>query len=498
MKILLCLAMVLLFVIAPLHAQTPVVELPELEEWYSVSGVGLGISYLPGFSSNGGMNTIVIATPNGATWYNRFAYDTVNQFSWSPNYGSEIVNQGDFNGDGIMDYMDLYGYIYKGIEKNQPPERTPVIQYKFELFSSWRKVLDINNDGYDDIIIPCREGVLGGTPLFVILLGNKDFTKMQMITINDKVFKNNILIGAFMNQEGKARVITYKLDSLGWEGFVLYSLDFLNGGIGENLQVSLKLLDNIGEYLPDKTKPKYKEYASSEIYYNKQDKQAALLIPHGSLSIYSIEQDKFHYKYDNPRTTAKIFPFQTSIDGSGKQAWGRLSWDILFYTGNPTEDTIPKAKFGSFYNNKTTYASRMVGIGDVTGDGVGDIAINYEDLAGSGSNDIVIVKGISPTAVNEGNNKHFFTMGVTEPNPIGMSRIATLPINLEKYGHYILTISDSNGKMIGELFSGELPVGEQRLSLTLKSFNLSSGFYTLRLSDGKNTCEHGILITNQP
>lgn len=81
-------ASVLLLIAAPLFAQKPVVELPELQEWYSVSGTGSGVSYLPGFSSDGGMNAIAVAAPNSPTWYNRFAYDTVNQFSWSPNLWS--------------------------------------------------------------------------------------------------------------------------------------------------------------------------------------------------------------------------------------------------------------------------------------------------------------------------------------------------------------------------------------------------------------------------
>ena len=103
MKTLLSLFSLILILAVPVFAQEPIQNLPILQEWYSWPGAyGKVISYLPNFKKNGGENAIVQGRKNNPTWFNRFAYDTVNQFSWKDD-GANYIVRGDFNGDGFAD-----------------------------------------------------------------------------------------------------------------------------------------------------------------------------------------------------------------------------------------------------------------------------------------------------------------------------------------------------------------------------------------------------------
>ncbi|MBS1537047.1 MAG: VCBS repeat-containing protein, partial [Bacteroidetes bacterium] len=154
MKTLLLSLLVIVLNSAMLSAQTPVLDLPELQEWYSWPGAqGSYISYLPNFdSANGGMNAITQKRKGDPTWFNRFAYDTTNQFSW--NGGSWSVVQVDFNGDGISDYLDGEGRVYQGIEKGKPPGAG---FGKYERGGDNPFVGDFNKDGFEDVVTPSRE-----------------------------------------------------------------------------------------------------------------------------------------------------------------------------------------------------------------------------------------------------------------------------------------------------------------------------------------------------
>ncbi len=62
-----------------------------------------------------GKGALVVYTSEGVkTWLLRFPGDTMNVFSWEK--GSSNIKTGDFNGDGITDYVDENGYIYEGIK----------------------------------------------------------------------------------------------------------------------------------------------------------------------------------------------------------------------------------------------------------------------------------------------------------------------------------------------------------------------------------------------
>ena len=493
MKTLLSLLVVVLLCSMSVFAQRPVQDLPELQEWYSLplTGEGVGISYLPDFDTeNGGKNAIAVRTNGDPTWYNRFAYDTVSQFSWSSG-GTYKVAQADFNGDGIKDYMDSHGYVYRGIANGKPPEKVPIAQPIEHIPNTQFYVGDFNGDGYEDIIMNTKGSAIATTSIFYMVLGSVDFKTIRSLWLMELKENDEYMVGAYLTADKQPRLITYRLsEQKRFEGFVLQSLDFTGGVTAGDIKVSVTALDSVGHYRSFNEQPKYKEY-NSGLYVNKKDKRATLIAAHGSVSIYAIEQDKFRFVYDNERTTGTIYPFQQSIDGTGNSGWARHSWDVLFYSGNPSEDTIPKSRFLRIYKGNSV--KDIVNIGDVTGDSVSDFALCY---AGQGeAKYFVIAKGITPNTVKESSISSF-QIHSCEPNPIGALRTAILPISVEQANMYNLTLYDGTGKLIGDLFKGVLPIGEHRLTLNLKIYSLSAGFYTLRLTDGKSSRERGILVTN--
>ncbi|MBS1537065.1 MAG: hypothetical protein JST20_04890, partial [Bacteroidetes bacterium] len=122
------LALVLLIVVAPVvYAQNPVQDtIPQLQEWWRADNMKYGkygMTWLDNFYN--GKGALVVWTPNGVqTWQLRFPGDTQNVFTWQK--GSANIKTGDFNGDGIIDYVDENSNIYQGIKNGEPPKSEPV------------------------------------------------------------------------------------------------------------------------------------------------------------------------------------------------------------------------------------------------------------------------------------------------------------------------------------------------------------------------------------
>jgi len=151
MKIVLLFSLVIIIALK-VQAQTPVVQdLPELEEWYSWPGaLHSHISYLPNFA-NGGMNAVAQGRANSPTWFNRFPYDTTNQFTWKDK-GSNYIVSGDFNGDGVTDYWTAFDRVHRGIANGEFPNAEPDTNYFLDKDNGYCFVWDINEDGYDDVL----------------------------------------------------------------------------------------------------------------------------------------------------------------------------------------------------------------------------------------------------------------------------------------------------------------------------------------------------------
>ncbi|HYF03008.1 MAG TPA: VCBS repeat-containing protein [Patescibacteria group bacterium] len=185
----------LLFICVDFKVNAEVLEsdsLPVLQEWWrapaDIIGLGRSVSFLPNFYN--GKDAIVVSVPDPTnpflpmhfhTWLNRFPGDTQNVFSWK----GGNVKSGDFNGDGITDYVDGAGYIYKGIQNGQPPMPEPVARY-----ISGENIFDFNSDGFDDIYAINEDKILyGSTDLTKLVSVNAEFT--GMLTQNFTALQNS-------------------------------------------------------------------------------------------------------------------------------------------------------------------------------------------------------------------------------------------------------------------------------------------------------------------
>ena len=488
MKTLLCISSVLLILTAPLHAQKPVVQdLPELQEWYSWSGAkNSRVSYLPNFSQNGGLNAITQLRYSDPTWFNRFAYDTVNQFSWKEG-GSAIVMQIDFNNDGIMDYFDTGGRIYTSTNKGLMPSQEPVA--RVSVGSSGAAIVgDINKDGFPDLILPRTP-----SELFIgldIVYGGTDLTKLRVAQPLQSSSSYGRLINMYLNENNELRMITY-INSDFSEWFKLYGLTF-EGTPNDSIIVNVKSLSFIKEEKANKT-PYIFEYSTTTLYNSKIDKRIAFIIsksltvePSGRPYAYLIRNDSLIF-YTRNTVNGKVLT--GSIDGDdkediivdgGKLVDGQLQLGLYLFSGNPLDGGGVRAWADQPYCGYSSSAY----IGDINNDGIGDFAF------GGGDGCFKVFLGIDwrKVGVNELSEQKL-TLHQTEPNPVNNSGLFVLPMNLERSGHYTVSLYNLSGKLLGEIYSGELPSGSVRLPLNITTYQLPSGMYTLRLSDGKQTRE---------
>jgi hypothetical protein len=175
------------------------------------------------------------------------------------------------------------------------------------------------------------------------------------------------------------------------------------------------------------------------------------------------------------------------IGGGGILRGSKFTDGYFIISGNPVGQPfiargfIPRISCGA--NNI------VKAIGDVTGDGIGDLAEGGRDGC------FTIYKGINWQSTSVTEQMHTtFTLHSSEPNPIVREKKAVVPITIEQPGVYSLTLYDLSGRKLGDVFSGELPSGEVRLPFDAKALNIPAGMYELRLSDGKHSREHAIVV----
>jgi len=460
-------------------------KLPQLEEWFSMSGGGPGINYLPNFDvANNGINATAVEFAGNPTWYNRFPGDTANQFRWYGADGSAIVDRVDINGDGIIDYVDFNGYIYVGKAKDSPPVLSGKIKGLFERYSYQSLVGDFTGDGIGDVISRGKPAPDSTEQDGYLVIGNADTSRIRSLSFKFPGIRRDIMLAAYTST-GKGRVISYGYDNE-HEGFYLWSVEVETTG---EPTVKLTLLDKVERFKLPGSELFYRYY-NSGLYLDPKKQETAFIAAHGSTDIYNLVNDKLVFVYEQKLIQASYFLLPTGIDYSSKSAYLRTSVNgILFYRGNPSEDTIPVARFPGRMCGERVLVN-AVSIGDVTGDGVGDVALSYS----SNGYCFIIAKGLSPLSVEQENSLLSFFVGQSNPSPVSMSGQGVVTASIEKAGRYALTLYSLNGNEVARVFAGELSPGEHRFVIEPKRFGLAPGLYNLRLTDGVRTRERGFLV----
>ncbi|MFN8361171.1 MAG: VCBS repeat-containing protein [Candidatus Kapaibacterium sp.] len=486
MKTLLSLFSLILILAVPVFAQEPIQNLPILQEWYSWPGAyGKVISYLPNFKKNGGENAIVQGRKNNPTWFNRFAYDTVNQFSWKDD-GANYIVRGDFNGDGITDYWTARDRVHRGIAEGEFPSDIPDTNYFHSEEYGTKYVVDVNKDGYDDLLQQWYVDACTSCPLLRIVFGGKDLRHLRetIVGTSPNYWR---AVSVFQNEKKEPRLVVYQSSNFA-EAFYLYGLS-CRAGVGDSIIVELKELDKFVESKSTKTDVIFYE-GITRLYEDTKKQEHTLLVtystPKKTLPI-AISGDKFRAGTVMKITGSVKYCLQGSIDGDDEPDWINLSIPHIVYSGNPAKDTTPRLQIAV---NDCSLDGSYTYIGDVTGDGIGDFAVGNFDC-------FIIYKGLDwrSLSVAADSERVDFTLGAVEPNPVDASGcIAVLPATLGHSAHYILTLYDLSGREVGEVFRGLLPSGDVRIPLPINTFHLPSGMYELRLSDGKHSREHAVVI----
>jgi hypothetical protein len=427
----------------------------------------------------------------------RFPGDTANVFTWQKN-GARDIRQGDFNGDGVMDYIDAWGNIQLGIQNGQPPQSEPSQKYTATR-GEVRHIGDFNGDGFDDILRGGYISVISGKEpnTLLIAFGGADAAKLQVIEKSKPKptqYYDEAVLGVYQLSDKSWRVVCYWDDystnpdaKSGKGGFVLYRMNVTNEGTQPLIELT-ELHRTTEQSTTD-----YQLYSPSlsKIYKSSHSDKAhliALTPDYKKQFLFSLNEDEIKFQHSFFNNIGRIIP---SIDGDNNGDYlNSFNGSIAVFSGGDKIDTVPFAKISTCSFNYVTSA------GDINGDGIGDLAFMND---GNPSSNIKgcfsIVLGQTPTGITETERTADFYFEQSIPHPVSSRGTALLPVSIGNAGKYSLELFTLTGQRIANLFNDFLDSGTHNLPLNLVPYIMSSGTYTLRLSNGVQSVERTIIIT---
>ncbi len=476
----------LLALTAPLQAQMPVQDtIPQLQEWWvaptNIKGLGrYGVSHIPNFYHGKDAMAVSINDGTMVTWLNRFPGDTTNIFSWK---GGGPVLQGDFNGDGIIDYFGG-GYIYQGITNGEPPDTATVLN-RFSISPGF--VADINHDGYDDVVSSPSGS---NSELVGILYGASDFKNMK-----HKVVPGYGLLDStmeidhhYVGADGDMRFIAFSYTKTNdWQrhfnGYVLFRAHWNKGDTLPVISKLSKVIRYEDTDIPfDRGGAVYTSKHTTKKFFIAKEFLGVNL---NRVLIYDISTDIFsEYSRININYVIPII-LKLSINQDSLEDWILAgSTYCVTHAGGAMLDTSLLAEYQAHCTGSSGQGTATIfeAIDDVNGDGINDIAI-------AASSNIIpncfrIVLGVSkPTGVTDPlmHQENTFTLSGTSPHPLIHGKNGIVSTNIPKNGVYILELYNSVGKHIAELHRQYYDSGIQRITVNPSQFSIAAGSYILRL-----------------
>ncbi len=476
-------------------AQSPLADtIPLLKEWWRADGMQYakyGMTWLDNFYH--GKGALVVWTPKGVkTWLLRFPGDTMNVFTWE--IGSANIKTGDFNGDGITDYIDENGYIYEGIKNGEPPKAEA--QAPVKNFFPWI-VTDVNGDGKDDMIKPGMPGS--------VLLGKTNLNEI----INQKMIlpeldSNNVPIVAYMVGAKEMRIIctrTYwtnnknfpfrtiykdglRLVRAWWDG-TSYKSEILD-------QFTVDTQDGTGLYwvggLHSQPQGRYYFLCATQIASN---------VNNTDLTVYNLSNDKieklYGFRMDGIQAISSLRYGLDSIGVSSLCVRQYQASPILhIYSGNISSTLQETANF------TTVQVTTLISLPDVTGDSKPDLALSNEyDFTSANTKyrfSILSYKDTASNVVEEQENKPHFSIQVLPPMPVMRSQAIQIKVIGAKVGNYSLLVYDAVGKRLASKTIQIQELGENIINVDLSQFKIVNGEYTVQLEGNGRTAHCSIII----
>ena len=481
---------------APASGQQPTQDtIPQLKEWWRADNMQYakyGMTWLENFYQ--GKGALVVWTPQGVkTWLLRFPGDTMNVFTWEK--GSANIKTGDFNGDGIIDYIDEKSNIYQGIKNGELPKTEAVY------FGGYYPEIsvDVNGDGNDDIFNFPSSSLPRPPAEMKVAFGYKDLNKMYWQTIPmSHIDSNNAVVGCFtkgkeiyvvcrryfwhyekaysvIDRDG-LRLVRVWWDGGGFKSEVLdeFTVDTQNG-TGIYWVGALHLLAQGNPY-----------YICATQILGKVD--------NSDVAIYDLSNDKFE-KRSSTRIDriSGIGVLHHSIDGDSIQDWwvryfqtNRYS-DISFYSGAIQNSTQPIGR----YNVCQIASLASVPLTDSNPQ-------NAVVIGGNDGDSYYCFRVVKPSEIvgvlQEEPESYPLTIQIISPQPVKSNQSLQIRFSSIVKGNYEVSLYSTTGRIVFTMSSAEQTASSQILSIPLTGYSISKGVYWLRLKVGSEQVQQKLIV----
>ncbi|MFN8366492.1 MAG: T9SS type A sorting domain-containing protein [Candidatus Kapaibacterium sp.] len=515
-------------------AQPPVT----LEEWFSLRyGIEPYFSTLSKFGiENQEHITLLRRCYNSGTycesqtWFNRYAGDTVNQFTWGRYLPEGLVSL-DFNGDGNSDYINNMGVLMMSGLGNMPDtgRKYPFPEHPHIRAGSRKNTYgDVNGDGKDDIFYYHHASNVYPY-LITIVFGSADMstlrtTKVASPQLSDTTIQE-VSVVMYKNKQGKWRLITNSYA-------VVFSPIPPPGryfGIPEKAAIKmydvsiqpkqdsniviLTLLDTYKD--PDWLNSQFMLKASSPVgtdggglIYNSEI--------HSKLYLYSPT-----FKYDrNNELQFETHIFNLTNDKltfiEKNNAVGLMPDAIVLdhsVTGNSTNDlvsVIGKTLYVCTMNDDSYIPNRyfswkvpdgfgglitdVYSLSDVTSDGIHDIALMVPSSFVGNAFFILKGKDWKTVGVHDDEVRSITTtLGNPYPEPQSSSELY-IPVHIPQAGLFTLELFSMEGKLIATIQQATANKA-QDVVVPFSTSGIESGVYMIRLTNGSHHTARVVVIT---
>ncbi|MFN8368589.1 MAG: hypothetical protein U0Y96_15245 [Candidatus Kapaibacterium sp.] len=466
-----------LFAQTTITAPTSIQAIPVLQEWWRADNMGYGINgmtWLDNFYN--GKGALVISTPNGVqTWQLRYPWDTVNVFTWSG--GDANIKTGDFNGDGVTDYLDDKGNIYIGTENGKPPLPADT---KINHQIGQRRVLvaDVNKDGKSDIL--SFASTMYPSKIFgQIFFGTTDVKNILSKSVyqSGTIDTNSSAYCIYENSKKEIRLINRYYQKGSSDGYTLYSVSINNID-------STPVLNKLHEYFVSdrqETCGRTNALITNDTKHTTHWVALEMINERRELTnvtVYDITNDTFNKLYSVRMDSVGIInTLPNSIDNNLSKDF--IIWKML---AEDTDSSQILCMSGDVENNLTTNSafyfngmSAATSVADLNNDMISELAISGK----VGKYAFRIYKGMNgnSTIVNDNTSIQDLSIECNQVNNLQQSSITCNLVNAIQ-GKYGITIYDSIGKQITNTSYYEVS-DDNTLTIDISTMQLVKGVYTM-------------------